>query len=207
MTGKFFVLEGLECSGKTTLFNVLKERLQGTNTVFISEAAERFAKLSPEIYKDKEAMEIAYLIDNAITIHRVNELIKKGFNVIMDRSWLCQLVYAQTRKALNPDYNFDPKYIEKQEKILKFLYPEVFANTVAIFLDLSIETIMDRASKNPSHHRTEEFNPEWLKIAKSLYQKRLKSAKKEGISIEHIKSDKPIKDIVEQLEDVFKNIS
>lgn len=205
MTGKFFALEGLECSGKTTLFNALKNKLKDTDTEFIEEAARRFSELSPEIYKDKEAMEIAYLTDNSITVHKVNQLIGKNINVIMDRSWICQLVYAQTRKLLSSNYNFNPKYVEKQGEILKSLYPSVFENTVVVYLDLPIQTILKRGAKsNGHHHREEEFNLKWLKTAKSLYEKRLEIAKREGIKVEFIKSDKSAESVLEQFYEIFK---
>ncbi len=203
MTGKFFALEGLECSGKTTLFNILKDKLKGTNTKFVEEAAWRFSKLSSAIYKDKEIMEIAYVIDNAITVDRINRLIKKDFNVIMDRSWLCQIVYARTRKRLDPRYGFNIKYLEKQEEILKSLYPTVFENTIAVYFDLPIKTILERGAKNPNHHRSEEFNLKWLKIAKSLYKKRLEKAKKEGIKVEVINGSEPIKQVLQQFKRIF----
>lgn len=185
MTGKFFALEGPECSGKTTLFNILKEKLQKNKVKFIPEAAERFSKFSPELYKDKESMEIAYMIDNAIIIHKVNDLIAKNYNVIMDRSWVCQIVYAQTRRILNPNYNFDIKYIHKFERILRTLYPKVFENTIVVYIDAPIEVILQRGLQNPNHHRSEEFSLKWLKIAKDLYEKRLNEISKD-IKIERI---------------------
>lgn len=204
MTGKFFALEGLECSGKTTLFNALKNELKDKNVVFIEEAAWRFSKLSPEIYKDKESMEIAYMLDNAITIHGVDRLIKKNMNAIMDRSWICQLVYAKTRKQLNSRYNFNISYIEKHEKILGFLYPEALKDTVVIYLDLSIASILRRGEEsNKNHHRKEEFNEEWLKTARAYYKKNLEKLIKIGIKVEYINAEKSIKQIRFDFENIY----
>lgn len=204
MTGKFFALEGLECSGKTTLFENLKEKMGEKKTEFIEEAAGYFSKLSPELYDDKEAMEIAYMTNNRVIIDNVSQIIKKDVNAIMDRTWICQIVYSRARKILNPNYNFNTSLIEKQEKLLRQKYPEVYENTIAVFLITDIEILLKRGSEMPNHHRNKEFGEEWLEKTQNLYEERLKEIKTCGGKVEYIKADLSETEVTNQFIEIFQ---
>lgn len=204
MTGKFFILEGIECSGKTTLFKNLQDTLKNEKVYFISETAERFSKLFPDIYNNKEEMEIAYLIDNTITINKVSSLIEKDVNVIMDRSWVSQPVYIRIRKELNSNYDFDIKMFYTHEKILRRIFPEVYNNTVVIYLDVDIHTVVQRLKNDKAHHRADEFSIQWAKKAKDYYATRLKEISDMGVQVEYIDANKSVTKMLNLFLDIYR---
>jgi thymidylate kinase len=196
MLGKCFALEGLECSGKTTLFKHLQKKYTNTNIAFIPEAAAHFFDKYETNLNGNSAVEVGFMTFNAIAFDKAYTCMNEGYNVIFDRSWLCQLVYSQARALLNADYNFNTKYIEYQEEFFKDYYPEVFENTIVVYLDLPIDAILKRKSKSISRHPSQQkFDEEWLKKVYEIYKARLNNAQKDGIEIEIINSNKPVEEV------------
>lgn len=205
MLGKCFALEGLECSGKTTLFKHLQKKYTNTNIAFIPEAAAHFFDKYETNLNGNSAVEVGFMTFNAIAFDKAYTCINEGYNVIFDRSWLCQLVYSQARALLNVDYNFNTKYIEYQEEFFKDYYPEVFENTIVVYLDLPIDTILKRKSKSISRHPNQQkFDEEWLKKVNVIYKNRLNKAQKAGLKVEIINSDKPIGEIGRDFDRVLR---
>ena len=205
MLGKCFALEGLECSGKTTLFKHLQKKYTNTNVAFIPEAAAHFFDKYETNLNGKSAVEVGFMTYNAIAFDKAYACINEGYNVIFDRSWLCQLVYSQARALLNVDYNFNTKYIEYQEEFFKDYYPEVFENTIVVYLDLPIDIILNRKSKSTSRHPNQQkFDTEWLKKVYVIYKNRLNKAQKAGLKVEIINSDKPIGEVVRDFDRVLR---
>ncbi len=205
MIGKCFALEGLECSGKTTLFKHLQKKYRNTNTAFIPEAAAHFFDKYETNVNGNSAVEIGFMTFNAIAFDKAYTCIKEGYNVIFDRSWLCQLVYSRARVLLNEDYNFNTKYVEYQEEFFKDYYPEVFENTIVVYLDLPIDIILNRKSKSTSRHPNQQiFDEAWLKKVYEIYKARLSNAQKDGIEIEIINSDKPVEEVYMDFDRLFR---
>jgi len=205
MFGKCFALEGLECSGKTTLFNQLKKRYAKTNTIFFPEVAEKFFNKYNTNINGNIEVEIGFMTYNSIIIEKTNNLIIEGYNVIMDRSWLCQLVYSQARAQVNRKYIFDPKYIEIQEEIFNFLYHNIFNNMVVVFIDLPIESILKRRDESNHRHPNQQlFDKKWLENVLKLYQARLSKAQTNGMIVEKINSDVSIEKIVIKFHNIFQ---
>lgn len=205
MLGKCFALEGLECSGKTTLFTHLQKKYANTNIAFIPEAAAHFFDKYETNLNGNSAVEVGFMTYNAIAFDKAYACINEGYNVIFDRSWLCQLVYSQARALLNDDYNFNTKYIEFQEEFFKDYYPEVFENTIVVYLDLPTDAILKRKSKSISRHLNQQkFDEEWLKKVYEIYKDRLSNAQKDGIEIEIINSDKPIEGVAMDFDQLFR---
>jgi thymidylate kinase len=205
MLGKCFALEGLECSGKTTLFKHLQKKYTNTNIAFIPEAAAHFFDKYETNLNGNSAVEVGFMTFNAIAFDKAYTCINEGYNVIFDRSWLCQLVYSQARALLNVGYNFNTKYIEYQEEFFKDYYPEVFENTVLVYLDLPIATIIKRKFENTSRHPNQQkFDNEWLRNVYTVYKVRLINAQKNGIEVEIINSDMPIEEVVRDFDRIFR---
>ncbi len=203
--GKCFALEGLECSGKTTLFKNLQKKYTNTNVAFIPEAAAHFFNKYENNLNGNSAVEVGFMTFNAIAFDKAYTCINEGYNVIFDRSWLCQLVYSQARTLLNADYNFNTKYIEYQEEFFKDYYPEVFENTIVVYLDLPMDIILNRKSKSISRHPNQQkFDEEWLKKVYTIYKSRLSKAQKDGVKVEIINSYKPIEEVVGDFDRVFR---
>ncbi|MFP4045963.1 MAG: hypothetical protein ACLFS3_02805, partial [Candidatus Aenigmatarchaeota archaeon] len=57
--GKIFILEGTECSGKSSLIDNMKGELD--DAYFLKEVAKHFCENHPDLYRKKEEMEIAYI--------------------------------------------------------------------------------------------------------------------------------------------------
>lgn len=205
MLGKCFALEGLECSGKTTLFKHLQKKYTNTNIAFIPEAAAHFFDKYETNLNGNSAVEVGFMTFNAIAFDKAYTCINEGYNVIFDRSWLCQLVYSQARALLNVDYNFNTKYIEYQEEFFKDYYPEVFENTIVVYLDLPIDSILKRKSKSTTRHPNQQkFDKEWLKKVDVIYKNRLNKAQKAGLKVEIINSDKSIGEVVRDFDRVLR---
>lgn len=205
MLSKCFALEGLECSGKTTLFKHLQEKYKNTNIAFIPEAAAHFFDKYETNLNGNSAVEVGFMTFNAIAFDKAYTCMNEGYNVIFDRSWLCQLVYSKARALLNTDYNFNTKYIEYQEEFFKYYFPEIFENMIVVYLDLPIETILERKSKSISRHPNQQkFNEEWLTKVYEIYNLRLSNAQKNAMEIEIINSDKPVEEVVMDFERIFR---
>ncbi len=205
MLGKCFALEGLECSGKTTLFNHLQKKYANTNIAFIPEAAAHFFDKYETNLNGNSAVEVGFMTYNSIAFDKAYTSINEGYNVIFDRSWLCQLVYSQARALLNSDYNFNTKYIEYQEEFFKDYYPEVFENTIVVYLDLPIDAILKRKFKSTNRHPNQQkFDMEWLNNVYMIYENRLNKAQKAGLKVEIINSDKPIVEVGRDFDRVFR---
>lgn len=205
MLGKCFALEGLECSGKTTLFKHLQKKYENTNIAFIPEAAAHFFDKYETNLNGNSAVEVGFMTFNAIAFDKAYTCINEGYNVIFDRSWLCQLVYSQARALLNADYSFNTKYIEYQEEFFKDYFPEVFENTIVVYLDLPIDSILKRKSKSTTRHpNQQEFNERWLKKVFQTYEDRLNKVQKDRIKVEIKNSDKPIEEVVRDFDQVFR---
>lgn len=205
MLGKCFALEGLECSGKTTLFKHLQKKYTNTNMAFIPEAAAHFFDKYETNLNGNFAVEVGFMTFNAIALDKAYTCMNEGYNVIFDRSWLCQLVYSQARALLNADYNFNTKYIEYQGEFFKDYYPEVFENTIVVYLDLPIDAILRRKSNSTSRHPNQQkFDEEWLKKVYEIYKARLNNAQQDGIEIEIINSDRTIEEVAMDFDRLFR---
>lgn len=205
MLGKCFALEGLECSGKTTLFNHLKTKYDNTNIAFIPEAAAQFFDKYETNINGNVAVEVGFMTFNAIAFDKACSCINKGYNVILDRSWLCQLVYSQARALFNPDYDFNINYIKYQEEIFKDYFPEIFENAIVVYLDLPIDSILERQSASTCRHPNQQnFDEKWLRKVYDLYKVRLKNAEKNGIIIEIIDSNRGIEKVAQDFDSIFK---
>ncbi|MCJ7650945.1 MAG: deoxynucleoside kinase [Candidatus Lokiarchaeota archaeon] len=205
MLGKCFALEGLECSGKTTLFNYLKEKYEKTNVAFIPEAAMHFFNKYETNVNGNIELEVGFMTFNAIAFSKAYNCINKGYNVIFDRSWLCQLVYSQARENINIDYNFNVEYIIYQENLLKYYFPAIFNNTIVVYLDLPIETIIKRKLNSINRHPNQQnFNKEWLEKVHTIYENRLSKVHKDGIKIEMMNSNKPMEEVFLDFDKIFR---
>jgi len=199
MTGKVYVLEGPECSGKTTLLeNIKKSEL---NLVTKYEVARYLSEEFPELYEEKETTEHMYITANILSTKEVVDYIKRGYDVVMDRSWPCQPVYAKARKKLYDDYKFDVEKIYQFEDVVYRMFPEFFENMKIIYLDISNEEVMKRLNNGNNKHRA-DVNKKWLDITKDLYMDRLKEMEEMGATVEHIDANKEEDLIFEQFKKV-----
>jgi dTMP kinase len=102
MKGRFIVIEGGEGVGKTTQVKILLEKLQsmGRTAEFVREpGGEPMAEEIRELLLDKDldrTPETELFMFNAAriqTLHKVQDLLDRGTDVLSDRSYLSSLAY------------------------------------------------------------------------------------------------------------------
>lgn len=202
--GKIFILEGPECSGKSHLIGSLKNELEDTD--FFDEMAKNFSKKYPDLYEEKEKMEIVYITHYIRTMERIARKIEDK-NIIMDRGWPSGPVFIKLRQKYREEYDFPLDIFYRFEETMRRFFPRVFKNTVLVFMDLDIETIKKRWKDEESEHRPDSFDPEWIKKSKQCYRERMKEIEEMGGEVERIDANRSKKEVRKQFLEIYDRYS
>jgi len=128
-----------------------------------------------------ESTEVAFLGCQATLVDSFDTLASKGANIIVERSWVSQIVYSAVRKSRKPSYAFDPQIFCTQEKVLRLLYPGVFRNTILVFFDVLPDESLRRAEHlirgEPWRAKSDR---DWVVLSHELYINYLKSINKDS---------------------------
>ena len=99
--GKFFVVEGVDGSGKTTYAKKLVSNLNssGRNAVYTKEPTENYQVICKTIGNDQKLSELlGYIEDRKIHNLQINSLLDRGIDVVCDRYYLSTLAYQDLGK-------------------------------------------------------------------------------------------------------------
>jgi dTMP kinase len=127
------VVEGLDGSGKSTLTEVLSDRMGAT---LLRTPPDQFRNFRPIIDSEYDGCGIAAQLFYASTVAFVSKkaehLIARGVSVVVDRYWLSTYVYAQFRN---------------ESVDLSLLINRLLCPNLTVFLDLNDEERIRRMQK------------------------------------------------------------
>lgn len=189
--GIIFAIEGIESSGKTSLFRGLQERLRNNAPAFFPEIAEMISSRYALGISANQDSEMVFLCHRSIQFNEINNCISEGRNVVLDRCWISQIVYSKTRSIMNRNYSFNPCLFEIMEKVLSRMYPLVLTNTVIIYLDIPPETALERIRNSDQNQKWKPHSEiEWLSSSYGLYREYLSQVSPQAYrGIEFINGD------------------
>ena len=204
----FIVFEGIDGSGKTTLWNTLRNKLDNHKCIrFVREPDTRiFTKEIYELLKNKDKYHIT--IDHEISLFHLQRLVcqklpsdcESDINnetwfklnsdnmVISDRSIYSSLAYQSNRSTEWFDKVYSP------EDVMKYNSGILIPGKI-VYLD----TDLDKASSRLSNRNDVDLFINEQKLVKNNYEYILKKLENE-LDIEVLRvSDKPIEDMVEEV--------
>ncbi len=203
MPGKFFVLEGVDGSGKTTQAAKLTQYLieNKYHVLYTKEPTDitQFSKKIREILKNeglgnKEKLTELFVKDRFYHANKIiRPLLKKGIYVVCDRYYISTLAYQHTQ-------GMDLEYLlKKHEKILK--------PNITFFIDVSFETQEKRLKKMNREKISFEKHVEFRENLIENYRKICKMLMEKGNKIEIIDGnrnpEKVFNDIVRKIKDII----
>ena len=222
--GKLFVIDGTDGSGKQTQFQKLVERLEseGVNLKVVSfpnydsptgkiiggpylgkEYISECWFEEGAINVDPKVSSLYYAADRKYNIKQIEELIKKGVNIILDR-YVYSNFSHQGGKIKDKDKRFDMyKWLEK----LEFDLLELPRADIRIFLhmpyDVSMKLKENRSEKLDEHEKSKEH----LIMAEEAYKEIANLYNFKTITCNNGKEPRNIDDINDELyEYVYENL-
>jgi len=194
---KFIVFEGIDGSGKSTISNLLFEKL---NSEFgnIQKTFEPTDSpigsvirniLNKRIIADEKTIGALFLADRLDHIQNpltgILNYLKKGINVISDRYYYSS--YAYHVPALSLDW-----LINANKVCADLLRPDI-----VFYLDISVDESMKRLSKSRQFHDLFETKEKIAQVAKNYKQAIEKEGKKDNVVI--INGQRPIEEIFDEV--------
>ena len=185
MQGKIIVIEGTDCSGKETQSILLEEKLKKSKKKCIRFSFPMYdtptgrivggdylgkPEISPSLFKegavnvDPHVVCLYYAADRKYNMPKIEEYLKKGYYVILDRYTTSNLAH-QGSKIKDPDERFNMyQWIDKLEYwLLKLPKPDI-----TIFLHVPFENTIE-LRKNREFIDEHEKSEEHLKSAEKAY--------------------------------------
>lgn len=159
--GKYFVIEGIDGSGKTTQTNLLCKYLEKSKIPHVCTAEPRkkdgiVGKLIHQILESKVKIPLVafqYLFSAERSIHHEELIIpslKSGKWVVSDRSFWSAIPYGIMDKMIGEgkeDYNFDDVKILLAAQSILSMYHQFLVPDVTFYLDISVDTAMQRIAR------------------------------------------------------------
>jgi len=156
--GKFLVFEGVDGCGKETQIKMLKEKL---DCVVFKYPTQNYQMLNDYLEKkispDPKALFLMFLADIADEQKKVEEALKEGKTVILDRYVFSTISY----EVNGVDYENAKKIVER----VNYLKPDM-----VILLDIDSKTSQERKAAQKKLDRYEE-NAEYLEKVRSNFLK------------------------------------
>ena len=188
MKGKIIVIEGTDCSGKETQSRLLEEKLNKEKKKVIRFSFPMYdtptgqivggsylgkPEISPSLFKegavnvDPHVVSLYYAADRKYNMPKIEEYLKKGYYVILDRYTTSNLAH-QGSKIKDPDERFNMyQWIDKLEYwLLKLPKPDM-----TIFLHMPFE-YSNKLKENREFIDEHEKDPEYLKNSEEAYFRR-----------------------------------
>lgn len=159
--GKYFVIEGIDGSGKTTQTNLLCKYLEKSKIphVCTAEPRKKEGAVGAIIQKFLKAkvkippVAFQYLFSAERSIHHTELIIpslKSGKWVVSDRSFWSAIPYGIMDKMMGEgrkDYNFDDVKILLVAQSILSMYHQFLVPNITFYLDISVDTAMQRIEK------------------------------------------------------------
>ncbi|KAM0680025.1 hypothetical protein GINT2_001712 [Glugoides intestinalis] len=175
---KLIALEGLDCSGKTTVSKILKERMQPSTLLRFPDRSSEIGViidkfLKKEIEVSSHSAHLLYSANRYEKVEEIKELLKHS-HVICDRYWLSGAVYS-TAKGL------DYEWCKSSDRFL----PEV---DNLFFIDIPAkETAKRKGFGEEAHDKLELQEKVYAEYKKHLFNEG-------GVAIDGMKSPNEIAD-------------
>ncbi|MFX0026008.1 MAG: deoxynucleoside kinase [Candidatus Hermodarchaeota archaeon] len=199
-------IAGAHGVGKTTIYNLLKKKLENNNKFKFF--PERYKKIPPFPFGSSDK-QIAFRSE----MHFLQQFIKRNQNVlnfdrlyngriiILDRTPMCVLIYSKTLNLKNKDYN-----------LIYDIFKSVrWREDYIIYLNAYPETILKRIIQRGS---LEKIRREWNEYEKAYLIKILSQYEHMLLSQDHsdklfiIDTEKLLEDdVVKEIEDIITKIS
>ena len=181
MNGKLIVIEGIDGSGKTTVWHNAKEKLQGERRLWLHDPGDtrlgnclRKILLDPEMDKPfpmaREAELFLYLASRAqLVLERILPALSEGLTVVLDRYWLSTLAYQGVNLTI-------PK--SSLRELVSIGTREAHWPSLMVWLDVSAETAEIRLRKRYEEQgigldRIESRGIDYLRRIRERYEEEL----------------------------------
>lgn len=172
MSLKIVAIEGIECSGKTTLFKRVKQEIRKTKIILLDELPTKIGNYFPLGTKANIDTEVALMTLTGAMMQQISQELKNGNRVVMDRCWISQIVYSNVRKRMVENYYFDPRLYEVQESVILKYYSGIMKSVGVVFLNINPSESMNRwRSRRRDNIGGHVPSEKWVKIVHDEYQK------------------------------------
>ena len=203
LPGKLIVIEGVDGAGKTSqverLFKKLKD--EGVDVISTKEPTDlvigKFIRekiLTGELSVSPIALQYLFNADRVMHLEQINDWLKSGKTVIMDRYFWSSVAYALADLGGVMDY-----YLTAFS-ILSF-YHQFLIPDVTIYLDLKVEKAVERIRKSHKHLEIYDHEHKIREILKG-YNFLLE---KFGEKFTVINGDQEIEKVTEEIWDKIKS--
>lgn len=220
--GKLIAIEGISCSGKTTLVKKLEKLFVNDDFVFlggydIRPYSSEFTKLSNKLSKKMPYFDLPLIVEFHFFIseilYDIEKIIKPalidGKNVIYDNYWQSIYIIESSIALINNDHRQSKKYCKyikrvksDIEKIFDIIKPDLI-----IYVDSNIDITIDRMKKRNNNDFDEDYIYKLQNNIYNLYKKYLKNKNVYILknNFDEKLYDKKIIEIYEYLKRVFIN--
>lgn len=168
-------LEGLDGSGKSTVWSQLKDRYTNTNVVFTREPTQDtwYGDAVYQSMGDDDSDSLAelflYLADHANHLHKtVQPVLADGYHVISDRYIDSRIAYQAATLSDTPDLSEPATFIDNAHRSWS-RYPDT-----TVYLDVSPQTGMERNANANKFEQEQYLNDvqEVYQFLQNVYQDR-----------------------------------
>ena len=191
---KYFVIEGIDGSGKSTFINLLKEELEkeGKKVCLIKEPLDRelikefLNKKIEDIILNELKNVFVFCLDRVFVNEKIKKLMDKNEIIISDRSFVSSMAYQ---------FDLDLEWIYEVNK--NFLKPDLI-----IYLNVNIETALERIKKREKEKEEgiKYFEKrELLERISRRYIETLNFLEKKGFKIKIIDGNKNLDEIKKEI--------
>lgn len=206
--GKYFALEGLDGSGKSTQINAVKNYLErkGERVVITSEPQSSGViqeiirgALSSKLSIPGRAFQSLYSADRAINhIEVVEPALRRGSVVLTHRSNWSTIPYGII--DLGDAYSFDKAWPIAVAKWLFSTYSQFLTPDITFYLKISADTAVERLSSMSKKKEIYERKEKLRKIAQG-YEREIEEFPDEFVIIDGNQSEEKVtKDIIDIIE-------
>lgn len=156
MLGKFIVFEGIDCCGKDTQIDLLKQFISRNNLdkkfVFTREPGSPLFLLNQDIRKillnskdeiDQKTESLLFAADRAYHVKKIKEILSKGINVICNRYFYSTIAYQKD--------NQDKHFFDLIEYSIDSLIPDIY-----FYLSINKEELVNRKQNKLNLDRIEQ---------------------------------------------------
>lgn len=186
MRGKLIVIEGTDCSGKETQAKLLKEKLNDNNikTEIVSFPCYETAtgkivggallgkeKIGQSFFSEgtpnvnPKILSLYYAADRLYNIKKINDLVSKGVNVILDRYVYSNMAFQGSKMSDDLERIEFFKWIEK----LEFDLLELPKGDINIFLHVPVLKTIELLNKRCEKMDSNESDFNYLKKCEETY--------------------------------------
>ena len=195
--GKFIVLDGPNCSGKTTLCNMLKDYFTKNRLPFFFTKEPTKSRIGKIAIEWEDTVNYPEVLACLVAADRYNHLsqeilpaIKEGNIVICDRYIPSSLVF-QRIDGLDVEFILD-------------INSRITIPDLTIILDVSPDLLLSRLEKRKKPSRFERLGKPGVKNEVDFYRKSLILLQDMGYKVNLIKNEGIIKDTFEEIKELIK---